>query len=189
MNILEKEIEEIFFDALINRPHILPERGFYHERQREYIRQPDLGEYGRPDIIGYTLNAKQNGVRLIDVCILEFKKEEINATALLQACRYGVGVSHYVKSTRLRNTHVTISLYLIGKTIETKGDFVFTLPFMPCVRAYTFSLDIEMGLRFTEQSGYKNNNPKFTLTDLGFSSVRAMVAKPEMIEQSELLPF
>lgn len=174
MNILEKEIEELLFEALTEDPEIVSKRGLKHNYEFEHLRQQDLGNYGRPDVIGYSIHPRDKGERIITVSVFELKKEQININTLLQASRYCTGIQEYISKHNLVNTRVVTNIFLIGKSIDDSTDFVFLLNQMSNVRAYTFKLDIYEGLKFNRENGYFINKNGFKNTNISFSDLRTL---------------
>lgn len=109
MNILEKDIEDLLFEGLTGGTDLLEQKGLslYYDH---YLRQPQLGTYGRPDIVGYSVDLKKNGERHINICILEIKKDEIDLNTLYQVCRYQAGIKHLLLKANLKNCHFVFDL-------------------------------------------------------------------------------
>lgn len=179
MNILEKDFEDLLWEGLNDQPKLLAERGLKHQRHSHYLRQPELGAYGRPDIIGYTVTKKVNGLRFLNVTIYELKKEEIDIDTLLQAGRYATGVERYFKTLDLTGTHLTIQIKLIGKSIDTKSDFVFLADQLSNVSLFTISLDLEHGMRFEHKSGYFKTSESLPKKKMSYNEKQSLIWRTE----------
>lgn len=87
MDFLEKDLEDIIYDSLINDYDCLIERGFhnsfeysYEEQNLRGFRQLKIGNYGIADIVTVSkLYDMQNGKLLpyLNIDIYELKKDEI----------------------------------------------------------------------------------------------------------------
>ena len=153
MNILEKEIEEIIYESLINNSEELQKRGLV--LYPNCIRQLDLGSYGRADLICYKIS-KRGKYRAIYIQILELKKDTIDASTMMQSFRYEKGLREMIENSfNFSNTDIIVSHIIIGKTIQLNGDFVFSLDSIPNLRAYTYKIDLINGINFKYQMGYQ----------------------------------
>lgn len=164
MNILEKEIEDLVFDALIKRPELLKSRGLGLWDNMKYRRQVNLGEYGRADIIGYSLGTKKNAWRSVYAHVFEIKKDEINLGTLRQAVRYCRAIQRLC-NTYLTDYYLHLRICLIGKSID-KSDFVYFPEVFEIIQCYTYELDLEKGLSFVPHIGYKLTDEQ--LPDMSF---------------------
>lgn len=159
MNILEKEIEDIVWDYANDkdkRPK-LQQRGLYGIFPVNF-RQVDLGTYGRADMISVQRTScdKYNTSRLI-INVIELKKDEINASVFFQAIRYCRGIERMLN--KKYNLHeIKFQITLIGKTIDTRNDFCYITDIFPQVFIYTYEIDMEKGILFSQQSGFYKHN-------------------------------
>lgn len=152
MNILEKEIEDILFEAIKKFPDALEQHGFSYGYDHEYFRQIEIGEYGRADIIGIEVYPKFKGERLISCHVIEIKKDHISADALFQALRYCRGIQRIVKKY-LNKTRVEFWISLVGKSID-ESDFVYCTDIFHNIDLYTYAIDFHKGVIFSKQYGY-----------------------------------
>jgi hypothetical protein len=196
MNILEKEIEDVLFETLTSNHSLLQQRGLFMPPTAEYARQIDLGTYGKPDIVGFTIHPKEEGYRRIDVIIYELKKEDVNVGTLMQACRYKKGIEEYLDHRGVKDAYLHTRVCLIGKTIEKRSDWVYILPFLENVSVYTYSIDLIKGIRFTSSSNFSQVEPKFPYRESEYSELVALLRSCQLhldeqepkIEEGEM-PF
>lgn len=186
MNILEKEIEDVVFDTIVNNPKALKNRGLRINTGLYYERQMQLGEYGIADILGYGTSLLSGGSRCVYAHIIEIKKEQINIGTLLQATRYARALQRIVRAN-LKNAWLDIHISLIGKTIDTKSDFVYMADIFRNVDFYTYSIDLEQGVRFTRQEGYFLSNESLPDVSGVFNDLKLLI-KSE-IDNKQELPF
>lgn len=148
MKFLEKDLEQIIYETPNN---VLKEKGL-HIRGRK-LRQVKIGNYGVADLITYDRDGK-----FVNVKIYELKKDKIGISAYLQAMGYQRGVKNYLNK-RFADIHVYISIALIGRCLDTSGNFCYVTDFSPC-KFYTYDYDFD-GLTFKNHKGYKLNNEGF----------------------------
>lgn len=152
MNVLEKEFEEIFFNAL-STPKLLIERGFYGF-EKKYYRQPSLGKYGIPDIVGVSVHRVFDG-RVLNITVYELKKEQINVSTLLQAARYIRGIQVLFEDLMGDLfSYTNYKIVCIGKSIETSSDFIYMADFCSNLSLYTYKIDLIKGLTLESHDGY-----------------------------------
>lgn len=155
MDVLEKEIEDIIWDCLeVYNTKVLEDRGLFVNQFASFFRQIELGSYGRADIIGVEVRPKNGGWRVIKLDVYEFKKDLIDVNTLMQAARYVTAIRRMINGS-LKQVQLIVSIHLIGKNINTNGDFVYLLNSIDHCYAYTYSIDLINGILFTRQYGYK----------------------------------
>lgn len=162
MNISEKMIEDLIHNAIEGGKQFeLVKRGFCSISQYDlFLRQVDLGSYGRLDLVGmsYLKNDQYKGLgyRRINVGVIEIKKGEVNINTFLQAIRYCKGIERVLKNFKLKG-NFTISL--VGTSV-CHSDFIYLPDFLPQLSIYTVSLDLENGITFNVHKEYSLTNPK-----------------------------
>lgn len=186
MNILEKEIEDVIFEALQNSPQDLIDRGLPVSTRKVYVRQPDLSVYGRADVVGFHVGNKSRGSRHISIDIIEIKKDQITASTLLQAVRYAKAVEQYINAT-LKRTWADTSIILIGKSIDLNNDFLYFPDIFYGVSYYTYGIDLHKGISFKKHSGYYLTKAKFTPAIEYKEEVKAQMR--DWIARKEEQPF
>lgn len=186
MNILEHEIEDIIFNALQNHPEELRKRGFYVSPNKIYLRQVEIGAYGRADIIGFVIMPKKYGTRDIYIHVVEIKKDAINHQTLFQALRYCRGVERYL-GLFLNDINVHFSITLIGKTIDKNSDFVYAADVFDRVELLTYSVDFNLGVKFERQSGFYLTNESFQKVEKFKPIIKKSLI--ESVKRERDLPF
>lgn len=160
MNVLEKEIEDMICQGLVENRPLLRSKGLWVWDDAVYQRQVDMGSYGICDILGLQVFPKKEGTRYINAHIIEIKKEEINIDTFLQAVRYSKAITRYLKK-KLTNTVVQCAITLIGKTVDSKSDFIYLPDIIDNVALYTYKLDFQHGIIFKREKGYFLTNETF----------------------------
>jgi hypothetical protein len=186
MNILEQEIEDLVWDAIESYDHeILAERGLPINIEFTYKRQFDLGSYGRADIIGFRVHPSRTNIntgrkeRIVEVDIIELKKDKVNASTLFQAIRYAKAIQHKIKHENINYTFL-FSIHLVGKSIDVDNDFIYLPDVVNGITLYTYELSITKGLVFKVAQGFHLSNPSFKadskdITELLFDNVNNSV--------------
>lgn len=135
MTFLEKNLEDIVFDAMQNSLtwESLNGRGLYYDKPCISKRQFHIGNYGTCDII--TLNKPQiiideeAGNYIPDpyykITIYELKQNTINLDALIQINRYMKGVNQWLSKFKKSFKNYQIEGVLIGRDIDTNHDYVY----------------------------------------------------------------
>lgn len=158
-SILERELEDVIFDGLSSlegRIELLKRGLNFSDHRYKYYRQVNLGKYGIADIVGVSFDPVG---RVLDVLVIELKKDDVNIKTLTQAVRYSAGIKNYVD-----NISFTISvrprIVLIGSNIDTSDEFCFYSVAFRDISLYEYSIDLFGGLRFTEKDAfsYRENN-------------------------------
>jgi hypothetical protein len=160
MDFLEKDLEEIIYTA--DREE-LKKRGLYISGKM--YRQLRIGNYGVADIV--TVECKKH---LFEKCldeiivnIYELKKDKIGISAFLQAVKYAKGIKQYIEHKKY-DERIGFNIYinLIGKKIDTTGEFCFINTVFRKVNFITYKIDIN-GLHFDSKHFY-------SLTQEGFDN-------------------
>lgn len=147
MNILESEIEDIVWNAFTKEAAVLEERGFPYSENYTYVRQFDLGGYGRADIIGFKTERSSCTMfnRETDIQIIELKRHKVNCDTLLQVVRYARGIKHLFRHEKI-NHSVSFSFHLIGRNVNR--DLLHLIGHVRRLYLYEYSLSLSDGLRF-----------------------------------------
>lgn len=164
MDILENELEDIIYQMFQDKSHLLSE---IQCSSGKVLRQVNLKGYGRMDLVNISHSCSiGNGnkkIRYWNIDVIELKRGKISFTELGQLCRYMKGVRRYIKSLEVSDkNHFIVNGILIGKGIETNGDFVYLLDYMEDINCYTVSLDYKTGLSFNScKDQYYSANEDF----------------------------
>lgn len=150
MQLSEKEIEDFIFEDLTHNVGMgLTHRGLttlhtnlvvnqrYHKCK--WLRQLDLGPYGRADIVGY-FRADDT----IYVELMELKSIPIEVADFEQILRYKKAIKEYVG----KRFNLSFQMYLIGKGFNS-GHYIHNCVPVSVVE-YKYSLD---GLEFEVHTG------------------------------------
>lgn len=161
MEFLEKDLEQIIYETSNNK---LFSRGLtnilcYDSKKK---RQLKIGNYGVCDLIFYTRSYDHDcseTVPLLEINVLELKKDKIGISAFLQAVRYAKGISHYLSKRNITNK---ISIVLIGRTIDV-SDFIYLTDMLPTgfLTCYTYCYDVD-GIKFNKECNYVLTNHGLT---------------------------
>lgn len=153
MNVLEKEIEDLIWHGITKDRYAMNSKGLHIHDTYHYFRQFDIGNYGRPDIVGFDFQLKPSfGDRNIKIHIIEIKKDEVNAGTFLQAIRYCHGINRYVEKS-LPNCTVSFQIDLIGRTVS-RCDFIYLPNLFSEVRLFKYEIDFKSGILFKEERNY-----------------------------------
>lgn len=185
MNILEKEIEDMIWQGLEEDRRLLVKKGLVVWSNASYHRQVDFGSYGICDIMGLQVNPKERGYRTVNAHIIEIKKEEINSATFFQALRYAKAITRLVER-RLKNTTCICGITLIGKTVDTKSDFIYLPDIIYNVALYTYKLNFKLGIFFQKESEYFITDEKFADPDYFNWSAIQMVSQSIKCSKTEL---
>ena len=145
MDFIEKDLEDIIWETQQTEEgrKLLAQKGLVVKGKM--FRQFYLGEYGTCDLIT---------VEFIDkypyITIYELKKGIIDVGSLMQACKYSTAVKSYIEYKYDCDCYIYIKL--IGKSIQSNGDFVFLYnELMNNIDIITYSININ-GLMFNRES-------------------------------------
>jgi len=148
MNILEKEIEEIIAKADLE---LLEKSGL--KLRLNTIIQPNLCPYGIADLICYEANRDiETGETTLYLQVIEIKRDKVDVNTLLQASRYAKAVRAILSDSRFDRFSVFTEIILIGKRIDDSNNFVDLIEFVGNINIYTYSLDLDNGLKFTKHT-------------------------------------
>lgn len=163
MNILEKDIEELVYEAALKNPDMLYDRGLFIDAllyNPAIIRQYNLGNYGIMDLALIRLDPSD---KEFDINIIELKKDAIDYKTLDQSLKYKKGIQTYMAKFH-PGCKYNIYITLIGRSIDMENSNICFFPdLFNKVQFYKYSLDFEKGLRFEKVSGYNLNNPGLNL--------------------------
>ena len=155
MKFLEKDLEEIIFEASKQDFSELFNRGLYLGKFIK--RQLKIGNYGIADLVSFEKEYKVAGnnklVPYLEITVIELKKDKIGISAFLQAVGYVKGIERYFEKHHPKII-IKTNIILIGKTIDDSGNFCYIADILNNVTCYTYSYDID-GLKFKSESGYK----------------------------------
>lgn len=174
MEFLEKDLEDIIWDAAKGEKgrDLLSDRGL--EISGKLMRQVKLDAYGTADLISISIDGPRL-YRQVEVIVYELKKDLIDISALMQACRYATGIERFFdKNISNRRFSAEIKIRLIGKRIELNGDFVLLYNMISSFcEIYTYSYGID-GIHFDykmpsycrSNENIKNINISFNKSDI-----------------------
>lgn len=173
MNFLEKDLEEIIYNADREK---LSERGLYISATEILKRQLKIGNYGIADLVSFKRPYFHKYLKETckgSISVYELKKDRISISTFLQAVNYLHGIKRYLEKKGISENY-DYNIVLIGKEFDDNSSFVYlpeilnTFSYIdnidrPCIfnlNLYTYSYDID-GLKFNEISGYKLVNEGF----------------------------
>lgn len=150
MDFLEKDLEDIIWNAQSTREgrEKLKSRGL--NIQGKVFRQPNLGEYGIPDLVSIVYKNKA-----AIITIYELKRDEVNVHTLFQSSKYVKGIRILLERFNLNWS--SIHVCLIGKRIDINTDFSFLIDMIPHVHVYTYNIEID-GLHFKKKYDFRFSN-------------------------------
>jgi hypothetical protein len=172
MEFSEKDLEDIIFDASQNfeTRGDLVDRGLDLPLYGKMYRQVNFGTYGIADLINVWIESTilDNGFvsRLLNIEIIELKKDTIGNKALNQACRYLKAIR--VLWDGLDNTHfddILPHITLIGSNIDNSNESSFVFLYNELenwvdIYSYKYKYD---GIWFEKEShSWQKSNPTFT---------------------------
>lgn len=156
MNFLEKNLEDIIFNT---RTFNLFERGLDIIDYSSKKRQLKIGNYGIADIV---LFGKDYDV--LNINVLELKKDTINIESLMQAARYVKGIDSYIRRKRRKEIEVQYTITLIGASLELNSSFVHLTDVLTengfDLRIYTYQYEFD-GIKFNRESDFYLKNEGF----------------------------
>jgi len=181
MNFLEKDLEQILWDAHFSRNiEELDKRGLYLNGRLK--RQLNIGSYGVADLVSFEIGKKilglnefyskeefgdctDSSINAIQVTVYEIKKDKIGISAFLQALRYVQGIKQYIKERQENNSFRKLISYefkivLIGKELDNTGSFCFIPDILNKVDFYTYKYGLD-GITFQNESGYRISPSNF----------------------------
>lgn len=175
MDILENDLEDIIENMFKEKSDLVYSIGC---GEGIILRQPDLKGYGTMDLVNIvftgfdyknTLPGSRRRVREWDINILELKRGKLGFNELSQLCRYVTGVERFINHINLRRDNFKVYGVLLGKSVETNGDFVYLLENLKTnISAYTFKLDYKTGIEFEKSYGWHNGSEEFSKKNLAF---------------------
>ncbi len=164
MNILEKDLEDVMYDLIKNNAMKLEERGFCVEFNDHVERQFNLGSYGIADICAFSYSPNCNELL---IKIIELKKDVVDMNTYMQALKYKRGFEHYFGD----KYDLVFYINLVGKNICQKNDFPLCISSLENTYVYTYSLDIDLGIKFQFHEGFSKQTPNFNYNKIGFDKI------------------
>ena len=166
INPLEVDLEVAIQEAYLRDPEIVRSKGL--RIYGHMLRQPELTGYGIPDLLTWYISGTRmseaydgfriKGRRTLYIDIIELKRDLVKLDHVVQVCRYMRGVTELLRASRLGKTFkLEISGHLIGRSIDFSQDLVFVTDMIPRLTLYTWSLDLEHGIRFTTQQNFRSS--------------------------------
>ena len=178
MNFLEKDLEQIIFEA---DKELLAEKGL--RVNGKLLRQVRIGNYGIADLVSiervyYHTYFERHFKGTIT--IYELKKDNISVSAFIQAIGYAKGImrwmeQHPKKLKCLNIENYDINIVLIGKNIDKKSEFLYLADllnndslgdnslienFNLSLEMFTYDYDFN-GINFTKIKNYSLMNEGF----------------------------
>jgi len=160
MNFLEKDLEEIIFNADNSSLH---EKGLPIFGKK--IRQLKIGGYGVADIVSYEKIGS-----VIYIVVYELKKDKIGISAFLQALGYARGIQRYLENRDV-SFDFKIGITLIGKTFDKNStycylrdvirDFIGEDMYRDFLNNFTYEYGFD-GIQFTNHGEYYNSRELWT---------------------------
>lgn len=178
MEFLEKDLEDIIYDAAVNGEgrEQLYERGL--DVPGKVLRQVNLGSYGIADLISIyysnkILDLEEDGsiskTRYVQITIYELKKDSVNINTLTQALRYKSGIKELIEHRFAKfgdRLKVHINIVLVGKSYDRSNGLSWLLNELTGIEIYIYKYSLT-GVQFEEMPtqgwGYDDvPNLKFT---------------------------
>lgn len=170
MNFLEKDLEQIVYDA---DKELLAEKGLTIDGK--LIRQLRIGRYGIADLVEYKrpyyceyLERVQKG----EITVYELKQNKIGISSFLQALGYLKGIKEYLKSKNMEDNY-NYSIVLIGKELDRNSTYHYLTDFLSFyndtdindnsslkLHNYTYEYGLN-GIEFKRQYGWRLINSGF----------------------------
>ena len=157
MEFSEKILEDIIWDNAqsLEGLKLLNQRGL--SINGKMFRQVDLGDYGRADLISIRYIPQND---YLDIVVYELKKGCITVNALMQAARYVTALRSHGFNSDDWNTEISISICLIGDSIDKNGDFAFLYNELKDVEIYTYDFKLS-GIYFNVVGkGWRRTNER-----------------------------
>jgi len=149
MDFLEKDLEDIICENIIDNYNELYVRGFNIPQPYLVKRQFKIGNYGIADVV-LLHRVPEGDEHYLYISVIELKKKTIDYKSLLQVYRYGRGIEKWLGYNNKYTYY--IKHIIIGKHVEVNDDFVFLLSHLNNLKIFTYKYDIE-GMYFKENMG------------------------------------
>jgi hypothetical protein len=171
MNFLEKDLEQIVYDA---DKELLAEKGL--TINGKLIRQLRIGNYGITDLVEYRrpyyckcYESVQKG----EITVYELKQNKIGISTFLQALGYLKGIKEYLKCKNMEDNY-NYSIVLIGKELDRNSTYHYLTDFLSnssndididadsilSLHNYTYEYGLN-GIEFKRQHGWRLLNNGF----------------------------
>lgn len=137
MKFSEKQLEDIIFNS---DNSFLREKGFYIYGKK--FRQLNIAGYGVADLICVSRSGQ-----LLNIDIIELKRDEISIGSFMQALRYLDGIRHYLRKRRFDYT-VKFTIKLCGNSITDNRElnlmtkYINVYPFID-IDFYTYRFTVD----------------------------------------------
>lgn len=161
-DLTEKEIEDFLWCFLRDTENSIPPPGIDVQfiRQSVFIRQMDLGSYGRADIVQVSITGRH-----ADIFIWELKKGGISIDTLAQAARYATGIERMIISDGVIDVDsYRFYFILIGTFISQAERFKHLCTFSDMVTCYEYRFHDEYGVVFNRIALNNKNELRGSLT-------------------------
>ena len=160
MDFLEKNLEEIIFNADDNR---LKARGLDISGRR--FRQLKIGNYGIADLVTANISCtiEYNPKKYYDITVYELKKDNVDIDTFLQALKYARGIISYLGQRS--EIEAIINIVLIGR--KCKGGLEV---YLPCLFKKSIFNDALTGIGYVDvfEYSYDLDGLTFNKLDLGY---------------------
>lgn len=170
----EKELEDWIFNRA-NSNKINPISG---ELIHSIYRQVDLGAYGIPDLITFWY-----GDGLLEITIIEVKKELITTKAIAQLARYKKAFDVYFSNFE---HEIDLRIFAVAPEMSVGDDTVFLSDLVTdafSFKSFTCSVDLEKGISFKQSHGWHKQNEVFDKFNTLWAGEYG--ANGELLEQQE----
>lgn len=137
----EKALEDFVCQNLERKFNIITE-----ESVISYVRQPNLGLYGKGDIL--TISSEE------DVSLFELKNEELKISHISQIAKYRKFFMNHDSEFERRNYEFAL---VVKKSAAYSGDMIFLANQVDWLSVYEFSLDPAEGICFSLINEYSPN--------------------------------
>ena len=137
MKFSEKQLEDIIFNS---DNSFLQEKGF--DICGKKFRQLNINGYGVADLICVSRNGQ-----LLNIDIVELKRDDISISSFMQALRYLDGIKHYLRKRRFGYT-VKFTIKLCGSSISDNRElnlmtkYIDVYPFID-IDFYTYRFAVD----------------------------------------------
>lgn len=179
MDFLEKDLELILYET---PSKTIQERGLRIFQYNNIERQVHLGNYGIADLV--TFHRAKRGVNFITV--YELKNKILNAASFWQIIRYIKGIKHFLYKSDLNEDSFIVKGVLIGREIDTTGEFSYLPTINSDVIIYTYDYHVD-GIKFSHMNdSYSLVNPgNFDISSFGcetnYQFLKKLINGPDTI--------
>ena len=147
MDILEKELEDMLFNAIDSEEfELLEDRGLTLDSEMTYGRQVHLRDAGVADIVGFKTIEKENEFK-VSITVIELKRNKLSIEAFAQANRYLYYIKEMIDSffsaplESRKDLIIESNIVLIGSgSTKDIKELANTIPDKLSAYEYRFSL-------------------------------------------------